>query len=166
MVERLHPSPVQIGALVIKPQIRRQADPIAFILVLGRAVYHPRAVEDHVSSLIIRNQPFPVPALLFQKLLRIVAQMPSFAHVLIERTNSFLLAHPLGLLTPHKLLFTGFADGTAILKVHEAAARRAAVADRDPGGDEDRVALAQEKLVVVDSSAEAVWHIVLEKATV
>ena len=160
MIKRLHPPRIQLGSLLIKSQIRRQPNPAALVLVLRRAVYHPRAVKNHVSGLIIGDQPPPTSPLFFPKRLCIMAQMPSLAHVFVERIQSLLRAYIVCLLALSELLFTRFANGAAVFKIHEAAARRAAVADGNPGGGEDRVAGAQEELVIMNPGAKALRHVV------
>lgn len=93
-----------------------------------------------------------------------MAQMPALAHMLVERIDSLLRAHILCLLPLQELLLAGFANRAAVLQIHEAAARGAAVANGHPGGGEDRVAGAQEELVVVDPRAEALRHVVAQEA--
>ena len=165
MPPHLHPPLIQRRALLIEPQVARQPDPAQLVLVLGRSVDHIRLVENHIASLIITDQPPQFPTRPHpSKLLGVMRQEPILTHEPIERIDTLLRTQPLRI--PPELSLHLLAELTAAFEVHQAAARRPTVPDRDPRGEELGVAGPEEQFVVVDAGAAAAGAVVPQHGAV
>lgn len=60
VVEWPCPPFIKFGSFFIKSQIASQPDPAKFVTILTARVYHPWAVENNISGLVVGDQP-PLP---------------------------------------------------------------------------------------------------------